>query len=386
MTPSIARHIPLALAAVAIAVPLAPAQTAPPDYGHDFVTIGSPGNRPVTPEEAPDWQFDRFGAFGAVDEEYRITRTEVTNAQYIEFAQAYMRTGARWTPHILGAGLDIVGVDPDGVPLLAFLKPGAEHAPANPSWRYAARYVNWLHNGKGTNLEDFDTGVYDTSTFGEDPVTGVITDQLERSPGATFFLPTIDEWAKAVHYDPDRYGEGLEGYWYHPDGGDEPLVTGQPGEPGAETSGGERGPADFCYLWFPVGSYLDTRSPWGLLDASGGIREMLETAEDVGTPFMTRRLAGSGTVEDPTYFIFDRLDVFGEIPTLRGGGFRVASVVEVPPVCRADMDGDGTLTLGDFLLLADAFDAGEDRADLDGDGALTVFDFLAFQNVFEAGC
>ena len=26
------------------------------------------------------------------------------------------------------------------------------------------------------------------------------------------------------------------------------------------------------------------------------------------------------------------------------------------------------------------------RADLDGDGSLTIFDFLAFQNEFDAGC
>ena len=29
---------------------------------------------------------------------------------------------------------------------------------------------------------------------------------------------------------------------------------------------------------------------------------------------------------------------------------------------------------------------GDPQADLDGDGLLTLFDFLAFQNVFDAGC
>ncbi|MEQ9096000.1 MAG: FG-GAP-like repeat-containing protein [Phycisphaerales bacterium] len=54
--------------------------------------------------------------------------------------------------------------------------------------------------------------------------------------------------------------------------------------------------------------------------------------------------------------------------------------------CRADFDGDGELTLFDFLAFQNAFDAGEDRADFDGDGELTLFDFLAFQNAFDAGC
>jgi hypothetical protein len=54
--------------------------------------------------------------------------------------------------------------------------------------------------------------------------------------------------------------------------------------------------------------------------------------------------------------------------------------------CRADLDGDGVLTLFDFLQFQNLFDAGDLAADFDGDGALTLFDFLAFQNEFDAGC
>ena len=54
--------------------------------------------------------------------------------------------------------------------------------------------------------------------------------------------------------------------------------------------------------------------------------------------------------------------------------------------CRADLDGDGVLTLFDFLQFQNLFDAGDLTADFDGDGALTLFDFLAFQNEFDAGC
>ena len=54
--------------------------------------------------------------------------------------------------------------------------------------------------------------------------------------------------------------------------------------------------------------------------------------------------------------------------------------------CRADMDGDGELTLFDFLAFQSAFDAGDARADFDGDGSLTLFDFLAFQSAFDTGC
>ena len=60
--------------------------------------------------------------------------------------------------------------------------------------------------------------------------------------------------------------------------------------------------------------------------------------------------------------------------------------VAILSACRADLDGDGALTLFDFLVFQNLFDAGDPAADFDGDGALTIFDFLGFQNAFDAGC
>ncbi|MFI4916045.1 MAG: GC-type dockerin domain-anchored protein [Phycisphaerales bacterium JB060] len=54
--------------------------------------------------------------------------------------------------------------------------------------------------------------------------------------------------------------------------------------------------------------------------------------------------------------------------------------------CRVDLDGDGQLTLFDFLVFQNLFDVGDIAADFDGDGVLTLFDFLTFQNEFDAGC
>ena len=63
-----------------------------------------------------------------------------------------------------------------------------------------------------------------------------------------------------------------------------------------------------------------------------------------------------------------------------------ATVVGGGGGCRADLDGDGVLTLFDFLTFQNLFSAGDLAADFDGDGVLTLFDFLAFQNAFDAGC
>ncbi|MEQ8845280.1 MAG: GC-type dockerin domain-anchored protein [Phycisphaerales bacterium] len=61
-------------------------------------------------------------------------------------------------------------------------------------------------------------------------------------------------------------------------------------------------------------------------------------------------------------------------------------LVEAQAPCRVDLDGDGELTLFDFLTFSNLFDAGDPIADFDGDGALTLFDFLTFSNEFDLGC
>ena len=66
--------------------------------------------------------------------------------------------------------------------------------------------------------------------------------------------------------------------------------------------------------------------------------------------------------------------------------FVVRLLATVVGGCRADLDGDGDLTLFDFLLFQNLFAAGDLRADFDGDGQLTLFDFLAYQNAFAMGC
>ena len=64
----------------------------------------------------------------------------------------------------------------------------------------------------------------------------------------------------------------------------------------------------------------------------------------------------------------------------------LAGATTAANACPADLDGDGQLTIFDFLSFQNLFDAGDPLADFDGDGSLTLFDFLAFQNAFDAGC
>ena len=77
--------------------------------------------------------------------------------------------------------------------------------------------------------------------------------------------------------------------------------------------------------------------------------------------------------------------------TIADAGARPVTLMPLPTLevtagCYADLDGDGALTIFDFLAFQNAFDAGDPIADCDGSGGLDIFDFLCFQNAFDAGC
>ena len=292
----------------------------PPDYGFDWVTIGAPGNRAVNHDEAP--RFDGWGSIGAVGHEYRMTRTEITVGQWFEFVQAYAPywDGVPWDTVLTGFWIGWTGSEYQMVP-------GAERYPATMSWRNAARYCNWLHNGQVNEEWAFEDGAYDASTFYQDD-QGNWHDQRAHHPGARYWIPTLSEWVKGAYYDPDRYGPGQEGYWTYPDGGEDILISGYPID-GGETNAGITG---LEMMDMDVGSYPHVQSPWGLLDASGGAREWTETA-GTSQP-LTRYTKGSRAGWPPDfYWIDDLIDSIGPaIPANGGGGIRLASPVPEPGI------------------------------------------------------
>ncbi|MGD1917210.1 MAG: GC-type dockerin domain-anchored protein [Phycisphaerales bacterium] len=85
----------------------------------------------------------------------------------------------------------------------------------------------------------------------------------------------------------------------------------------------------------------------------------------------------------------------GSGPALYAGGFfsnsgsvaarGIARLVACDP-CRADFDGDGVLTLFDFLAFQTAFTDMDPEGDFNCDGLFNTFDFLAYQDAFDDGC
>jgi formylglycine-generating enzyme len=152
----------------------------------DTVPIGDAGN-------APNENYNDLGQYGAVDHAYRIGRYEVTNSQYVEFLNAKAKSDP-FSLYNTNMGTEIHGGISQSGPSGNFnyeVRTNMGNKPVNyVSFYDAIRFANWLNNGQGSG--DTETGAY-TLADG----TGVI-----RNAGATWFLPTGDEWYKAAYYDP----------------------------------------------------------------------------------------------------------------------------------------------------------------------------------------
>ena len=194
-----------------------------PDYDFDWAIICDPGNRGF--EGGPVGQ---LAGRGSLDYIYRLSHTEVTVSQWFEFVQAYAPYAGDNADDAGFTGFFVYIVGPPGNPSSYQIAPGFENYPTNMSWRMAARYVNWLHNGKQSTPEAFETGTFDTSTFTVNS-DGTYNDQVKHSPDAKFWIPTLDEWIKGVYYDPGVNG-GEGGWWHHPGSSDIPLIVGPPSE------------------------------------------------------------------------------------------------------------------------------------------------------------
>ncbi|MFM9957692.1 MAG: SUMF1/EgtB/PvdO family nonheme iron enzyme [Phycisphaerales bacterium] len=215
-------------------------------------------------------------AIGRVDHDYYIRTTEITGGEWFEFVNA----AKRYVPTNAQLGSTFIGeyttwdLHSDGT-VTHYLNDVGINRPITTAWRYAAMYCNWLHNNKGTDISSFLTGAYtlDGTTNYELPFAA-------REPGARYWLPSEDEWAKAAYFDLGRDGPNQPGYWQYPNGTSTPLIPGQP-ETGAQTSGGVLLSFEFP-LRPEVGAYPETVSPWGLLDVSGGPREWTDSASYSG--------------------------------------------------------------------------------------------------------
>jgi hypothetical protein len=359
--------------AAAVVCAASPVQASPPDDLFEWVTVGDPGNAPA-PGHDP--------GIGTVDRPIRITKTLVTATHWIDFIHAYLPYYTGY-PDDFAFITDMVFVNfsdptrPDGLPNY-YLPDVYARRPARVSLEYAARYVNWLHNGMVDEAWAFETGVYDTSTFWFDDENYAQHD-LTPAPGARYWIPDISEMLKAAYYDPEK-NSGAGGWWLYPDGGDEPLTIGLPGE-GGQTIGDLIEP-----LEWDLGQYPETVSPFGLIDVSGSTYQMTSTQH--GLRNNTVRVVGSYAGASYISTVLDdhlHKSFTYSFPLFNSffAGFRIATAS-----CPADLAAPyAVLDITDLVAYLDLFSASTSGADLTSPyGVVNFFDLAAYLDMYNAGC
>ena len=162
-----------------------------------WVTVGDPNNAADTTNR------------GAVSDSFQIMKYEFTNQQYTNFLNSVDAGGINPNSvYNVDMGNDIRG----GISFTSGAASGSKYAvrsnmgdkPVNyVSWFDAARVANWYQNG-ATSLSNTEDGAY-TLVGGQ--TTGTAP---ARNNGATFYIPTEDQWYKAAYY---KGGSTSAGYW-----------------------------------------------------------------------------------------------------------------------------------------------------------------------------
>ncbi|MDX9912887.1 MAG: SUMF1/EgtB/PvdO family nonheme iron enzyme [Phycisphaerales bacterium] len=320
-----------------------------PDANGFYWTTVSGGANPAF--HSDDFNTPFSNGRGSVAYDYRLSRLEISTAQWMEFYNAMGDTADVFTtvglpPAYWGATRDTSYNGP-GRQYKLINHPDAANYPVGAvTWRQAALYCNWLNNGKPDDFADIARGAYDTTTWGQDQDTGRFSDADTHEPGARYWIPSLDEWMKAAFWDP-RKGDN-NGWWLQPATQDEVLIGAPPWEGGE--SNAAFGLPNWGEMEIPIGSYVDVQSPWGLFDASGSSSEWLESwslLSGVGDPQPYARMYITSYAGGP-------VEIYpwgwgGVAPTSAGtsrSSFRIASLVPSVPVSSIVVAGLVTASLG----------------------------------------
>jgi formylglycine-generating enzyme required for sulfatase activity len=254
-----------------------------------FVTVGNPGNAADTT------------GYGAVPYNYQMGKYDVTAAEYCDFLNAVATTAdpyGLYTPSMAPTGVYTTGcgiVQTSGSAGYTYsVLSGWANMPANyVSWGDAARFCNWLQNGQTLGPE----GLTTTET-GAYTLNGATTDgalmSITRNTGATYFIPSENEWYKAAYYDPTLNG-GAGGYWTYPtksnsEPSNAPSPTGTNNANYFDVySNSYTDPTNYLT---PVGYFAGSPGPYGTYDMGG---DVFQWTEAIWSPWYNFRELGGGS-------------------------------------------------------------------------------------------
>jgi formylglycine-generating enzyme len=276
----------------------------------DMVPVGNPGN-------ASDTLVMRDGTtgYGSVNYSYSISKCEITAGQYTAFLNAVARTSDPYGLYNNSMETTTYGskITKSGSIYTAILP----NEPVNwVSWGDAARFCNWLQTGTT------ESGAYTLSGHTDNAYLKTVI----RNVGATYVIPTENEWYKAAYYDPNKGGPGTGGYWLYPTKSNTPPSNAYPSSNnnnanyyiGIYTLGGTPYTTE-------VGAFANSKSAYGTLDQGGNVEEWIGAASP-GYSNGVLRGGSFGNNSDALAASFRG----GENPASHGTpiGFRIAYVPE----------------------------------------------------------
>jgi len=223
----------------------------------DSKFIGNPNNTANT------------GGLGAVSYTYYMSTYEVTVSQYATFLNAV----ATLSGNVYITSLYNSNMDTESNRLIQRSGSGTAETPYSYTvlnsngqkpityvdWFSAARFANWMNNGALASSST-ETGAY--------TLNGATTgNTFTTQGGATWWIPSENEWYKAAYY---KGGSTTAGYYLYP--------TSSDSTPGS-TVGSQSNQANFSNgmqsinQTTPVGSFTGSASPYGTFDMGGNVYE-----------------------------------------------------------------------------------------------------------------
>ena len=284
----------------------------------DMVTVGDPGNAADT---AP-------AGYGAVADSFQIMKYEFTNQQYTNFLNSVDAGGTNPNSvYNANMGSNARG----GISFTSGNAPGSKYEIRTNmgdkpvvyvSWFDAARVSNWLMNG-ALSTSSTETGAYTLSGTSTAPAV---------NSGATFYLPTEDQWYKAAYY---KGGGTNAGYWNYATQNDSAPTAVTAGETGIGSAGNTDNFANYnaAASWNGGTGNVTTvgtnggASAYGAFDMSGNINEWNDLTGAAGSSRGRRGGDWNGNASSLSSSTMNSNDPSGET---NGRGFRLASPVAVP--------------------------------------------------------
>lgn len=262
---------------------------------------------------------------GAVGYVYDMGTYEVTAAEYCAFLNAVAKTDTYGLYNesmvVSSYGCRIERTGDAGAYEYSVAGDYADRPVNYVSWGDAARFSNWLANGQPTGLQDATT-----TEAGSYLLNGATSDaallDIVREAGASWVIPTEDEWYKAAYH--KNNGPTGEYFDYPTASDDLPSNALDLGGNNATYYGG-----DFTigspYFRTAVGAHENSESPYGTFDQGGNVAEWTEAIN-----YGSGRVVRGGSYDDFSLNLESAYRAENIAPTseFKDIGFRVVHLPE----------------------------------------------------------